>query len=182
MLYLLLDFCHLEYLEYCLHLTNVLFDISFSLLQVIHVKLGNLRIIPQWKFYLIYGSRLSNSVNHDKIQVLSYKYSLLSYWYLRLNLQLPDYFTQKHFLTKHLILCVMCPAEQSEWIFWTYKSNVSLNLWNSTYYYKRFFYLGSYHNFLFLIKPFWLLVPKWYSSLYLDCSVGHRGSTYMLLL
>ena len=45
------------------------------------------------------------------MQVLSYSnYSLLFYLYLGLNLQLPNDFTQKHFLTKPLIHGTVCPA------------------------------------------------------------------------
>ena len=51
---------------------------SFALLQLFHVDLGSPHTISNWTLYLNKGEDWSNSVNHDRIQVLSYsKYSLL---------------------------------------------------------------------------------------------------------
>ena len=49
---------------------------SFDLLQVFHVELWGLHRTLNWSLYLINGVDFSNSVNPDRVQVLSYsKYS-----------------------------------------------------------------------------------------------------------
>ena len=73
----------LEYSDNWLHLYcynhNVSADTSFGLLRVFHVELGgptqNLELNPLFEPQ---GVNCSNSVDHDRVQMLSYsKYSLL---------------------------------------------------------------------------------------------------------
>ena len=55
-----------------------------------------------------------------------------------------------------IVLCVI--LDNSEWIFATYKPNVSINSWDTThYYYIRFFYLSSY-CFFFSFEKQWKAV------------------------
>ena len=108
-----------------------------------HAELWSLHKTPNWTLYLIYCIDCSNSVNHDQVQVLGYsKYFfviLTCSWDWTCNLQmipLSIIFEPNILSLYNSILLV-----NSEGIFLTYKPNVSINQWDTTYYYVWFFFL-----------------------------------------
>ena len=64
------------HLEYCFHFHcythNVSADISFGLLQVFHVELESLHRPLNEPFIQSMGLHSSNSINYDRLKVLSY--------------------------------------------------------------------------------------------------------------
>ena len=77
-----------------------------------------------------------NSVNHEQVQVSIYFYFLL----LGLNLQMISPTCTFQPTALFTVPCVL--LNNSDWIFGTYKSDVSFKLWDTTYYsHVRFFTL-----------------------------------------
>ena len=83
------------FLDYCHHLFyihNVSVDMSSGFLQVFLVKLGCLHGISNYILYLIYGVTCSDSVNHNRVQVLCILVLLLACsqdWACSLQMILP---------------------------------------------------------------------------------------------
>ena len=67
------DFYHEGFSDYCfifIHFHNVSADMSSDLLQVF-AELGNLHRTSNYVFYWIHGVVCSDSVSHNRVQVLS---------------------------------------------------------------------------------------------------------------
>ena len=68
---------------------------SFGFLQVFYVELENPHKISNWNLWIT-GVDCSNSINYDRVKVMSYSILCYSYLLLGLNLQPSDDFSQKH--------------------------------------------------------------------------------------
>ena len=66
------NFYPLEYSTYCLHCNthNISTDMSFDILQELHVELGRQHRTLKLIVHLIHGVDFSNFVNHKRVQVL----------------------------------------------------------------------------------------------------------------
>ena len=112
------DFYNSEYSDYCLILTTFRPICPSAFFRSFMSNSGAYTELRTEPFIYSTGVDCSNSVNHDRAQVLSYtKYSLLSYLWVGLNLQPLDDFTQKHFPTKSLIHSAICTLK-NECVRW----------------------------------------------------------------
>ena len=93
------------------------------------VELGNPHRISSWTLYLNLECRLSNSVNYDWVQVLSYsKYSLLVLPVVGIEPATSRWFHSEALSNQTLYpLHHVSLLDNSEWIFGTYKPNMSVN-------------------------------------------------------
>ena len=127
---------------------------SFNLLWAFYVELGNPHRISNWTPEI----DCSNSVNHNQIQVLSYKYSLL--FLLVVGIE-PTTFRWFH-LSTFLPNALYTVLDNSEWIFGTYKPNVSTNLWDTPlHYYIRCFCTIAHITIFFFFAWLWFTEIEW---------------------
>ena len=141
-------FYHLEYSDYCLNLYNVSVDASFG--RCFFSNLGTHKEDRTEPFTVVDCSYL---FNNNLVQIVSCC-TCIRDW--NCNLKIISLINTSQQLPICVVLCVL--LDNSEWIFITYKPDVSICPWDTTqYYYVRIFYLSTYCIFFF-IQPFdyWL--------------------------
>ena len=137
---------HLEYTDFFLHCYahNISANATFF-----RCFLSDLEAYTssKWSFFKSTWLDCFNSLKHKRVKVLSYrKYSLfwgflMLFFYLHagLKLQSPDDFTWKFFDQTLISVSPRVLLDNSKWIFWNYKPNIFIKLWNTTYnYYVHF--------------------------------------------
>ena len=95
------NFYKLDYSDYYVYLYCYIDNVSDNMafiLQVFHVQLGSLLRTSNRTLYLIHRSRFSNSINHDRMQKISYNRNFLLFLQSRLNPHPPDDFNKKYFI------------------------------------------------------------------------------------
>ena len=150
-----LDNCYyFEYLDYWPHLYCILMMFRLicpSAFFRCFMSNSEAHTEPQTEPFI--GSMRVNCYNSvNRLQVLSYsKYSLLFLPVVGIEFATPDDYIQKHFPTKHLMYRhhVSLP-DNSEEIFVTYESNVSINSWDTPLSYQMFFTLVHIAFFFFM--------------------------------
>ena len=122
---------------------------SMSLLWMFYVELRRPYRILNWTTLF---EPCVKTVNHDQVQVLSYS----QYSSLFLPIVGIEPVTSRWFHSEELSNQITYPLHyvsllnNSEWIFGTYKPNVSINSWGTLlHYHIKCFYPSSYHNIFY---------------------------------
>ena len=97
----------------------------------------------------------SNSANYDRVEVLSIV-SIPSFQLLvGIEPAISRWYHSEALFNRTSIFAVPCvQLDKSEWIFGTYKPNVSINLWDTTHYYHVRFLFTFAHIVMIFYKAF----------------------------